>query len=75
MVQYIDRYGWMYLYSTTPPVKRLFSIVAATRTEKRASLTSRNFEGLAFLKGNLDFLQWQGIAQDSFDDMPSTSNK
>ena len=65
----------MYLYSTTPPVKRLFSMVAATVTEKRASLTSRNFEELVFLKENLNFLKWQGSAQDSFGDMPSTSNK
>ena len=40
-------------------VKRLFSMGAAILTAKRASLTSRNFQGLVFLKGNLNSLKWQ----------------
>ena len=47
----------------------------AILTAKRACLTSRNFQRLVFLKGNLDFLKWQGVVQDDFGDMPSTSSQ
>ena len=38
-------------------VKRLFSMGAANLAAKRACLTSKNFQRLIFLKGNLDFLK------------------
>ena len=58
-------------------VKQLFSMGAAILSAKRASLKSRYFQRLVFLKGNLDFLKWQGVAlaHDDFDDMPSMSSK
>ena len=54
-------------YNTPSPssaaVECLFSLSSRILTAKRASLTSRNFERLVFLKGNLDFLKWQGIME------------
>ena len=58
----------------SPAVKRLFSMGAAILTAKRPSLTSRNFQWLVFLNGNLNFLKRQGFAQHDYDDMASTSS-
>ena len=62
-------------YNTSLPspaaAERLFSMGAAILTAIRASLTSRNYQRLVFLKENLGFLKWQGVPQDDFDDMPS----
>ena len=44
-------------------MERLSSISAAIPTAKWASLTPKKFQRLVFLKRNLDFLKWQGIAQ------------
>ena len=65
------------LLPSSAAVERLFSMVAtsAILTAKRASLASRNFQRLVFLKGNLGFLKWQGVEQDDVDDMPSTSSE
>ena len=56
-------------------VKRLLSTVAAIFTAKQASLTLTNFQRLVVLKENLSFLKCKGVAQDDFDDMPSTCCK
>ena len=56
-------------------VERLSSMGSAILTAKRASLTSRHFKWLVFLKGNLGFLKWQGVAQNDFGGMPSVSRK
>ena len=73
-----DLGGCIIKYNTLLPscaaVERLISRGAAILQAKRASLTSTNFERLVFLKGNLHFLKRQGVAQDDFDDMPSTSS-
>ena len=53
-------------------VERLFSRGAAILTAKWVGLRSRNFQRFVFVKENLDFLKWQRVAQDDFDDMPST---
>ena len=55
--------------------ERLSFMGATILTAKRASLTSRNFQRIVFLKKNLGCLKWQGVAQDYFDDMLSTSSK
>ena len=56
-------------------MKQLFSMDTDILPAKQASLTSRNFQQLVFLKGNLGFLKWQWVAQDDFDDMLSTFSK
>ena len=63
------------LRSSAAVEQLLFSVGAAILTAKRASLTSRNFQRLVFLMGNLGFLKWQRVARDDFDDKPSTSSK
>ena len=44
----------------------------AILTAKPASWTSKNFQRLVLLKENVNFLKWQGVAQDNFDDIFST---
>ena len=63
------------LLPSSASLEQLFDMGAAILTAKRTSLTSRNFQWLVFLKGNLVFLKWQGVAQDDFDGRPSTSSK
>ena len=64
------------MYNTLSPsssaVKRLFPRGAAILTAKRVGLRSKNFYWLVFVKENLDFLKWQRVARDDFDDMPTT---
>ena len=48
---------------------------AAILTAKWVGLRSTNFQRLVFVKENLDFLKWQKVAQDDFDDMPSTFSR
>ena len=66
-------------YNTLSPssftVERLFSRGAAILTAKWVGLRSRNFQRLVFVKENLDFLKWQRVAQDDYDDMSSTFSK
>ena len=66
-------------YNTPLPssaaLEQLFFMGGAILTVKRASITLKSFPRLVFLKENLGLLKWQGVAQDDFDDMPSTSSK
>ena len=61
--------------TSSSAVERLFSMGAAIFRAKRARLASRNFQRLVFLKGNLDSLKCQGVAQDDFDHMTSMLSK
>ena len=67
------------MYDTLLPsssaVERLFPRGAAILTSKSVGLRSRNFQRLVFVKENLDFLKWQRVAQDDFDDMPSSFSR
>ena len=67
------------MYNTFSPsssaVERLFPRGAGILTVKCGGLRSRNFQRLVFVKEDLDFLNWQRVVQDNFDDMPSTFSK
>ena len=71
--------GCILKYNTLSPtssaVERLLSRGAAILTAKWVDLRSRNFQRLVFVKENLDFLKWQRVAQNDFDDMSSTFSK
>ena len=66
-------------YNTFSPssstVERSFPRGAAILAAKLVGLRSRYFQRHVFVKESLDFLKWQRVAQDDFDDMPSTFRK
>ena len=66
-------------YNTLSPsssaVERLFPRGAAILTASWVGWRSRNCQRLVFVKENLDFLKWQRVAQDNFDDMSRTFSK
>ena len=60
-------------YSTPLPssfaaAERLFSMAAAIFATKQTSLTSKQLSTAYFSEKKLDFLKWQGVAQDNFND-------
>ena len=61
------------LPSSSAAVERLFSMAASIFTTKQTSLTSKQLSTAYFSERKLDFLKWQGVAQDDFNDMSSTS--
>ena len=63
------------LSPSSSAVERLFPSGIAILTAKLVGLRSRNFQRLVFVKENLDFLKWQRVAQNDFDDMPRTFTK
>ena len=58
--------------SSSAAVERLFSMGSNILTAKRASLMSRNLQRFVFLKGKMDVLKWQKVAQDKIDVMLCT---
>ena len=51
--------------------KMSFLTAKNTFEKKWVGLRSRNFQRLVLVKKNLDFLKWQRVALDDFDDMPT----
>ena len=66
------KYNTPYQVSLLWSVEQLFFMGTAILTAKPASWTSKNFQRLVLLKENVNFLKWQGVAQDNFDDIFST---
>ena len=72
---WVDVLMYNILSPSSSAVERLFPRGATIFTAKWVGLRSKNFQRLVLVKENLDFLKWQRVALDGFDDMPTTFSR